>query len=418
VIENRLIVCLASSWDLDPTSKHHVMRILSRRNDVIWVNYHGSRRPQLAGGDARRSWGHLRRVFQGLRPINERMVQLTPLVLPGVRSGWATACNRVLLTQQLRRALAFRRRHRRQPVQLWTFAPDTGFLAGQLGEECLVYYCVDEFSQFEGFDQCAVAAAERRLLKAADVVLTSSQRLFESKSPLHPRVHLVRHGVQHAHFARALARDLPAPAPIHHVPHPIAGFMGVLHHWIDVELLAETARRRPEISLVIVGECLVDVAALRRLPNVHFTGRQPYESLPAYCAAFDFGVIPFKRSPMTENVNPIKLREYLSAGLPVVSTGLPEVRRFDGDVLIAEGAAAFAAAFDTAVTLNDLESRRRRSAALADQDWEQVIERLDDLVSAALVDRIPPPGKEPAPRPGSAWTAVPNAVCTADASNW
>ena len=395
LIENRLIVCIASSWELDPTSKHHLMRVLSRRNDVVWVSYHGSRRPRFNRADRGSLISALRRVASGVRPINERMVQITPFVLPGAPGRWREVVNRLLLVSQIRRVIDQRRRSSDQPVQIWTFAPDVAYLAGAFNEECLVYYCVDEFSKFEGFSSEAVAAAERRLISAADLVITSSSQLRQSRAASHPHVYLVRHGVDHSHFTRALppastsADDHAVPQPIRHIPRPRAGFIGLVQHWFDIRLLRDVARMLPEVSFVIVGESQVDVSSLAELDNVHLVGRQPYESLPAYCAAFDLGLIPFVRSPMTDNVNPIKLREYLAAGLPVVSTSLPEVQLLAPHVLVADDAPRFAAACRQAIATDSLAARRLRSESIAGQSWEAVAERVSRLVAGAIGEEMP-----------------------------
>ncbi|MFQ3409822.1 glycosyltransferase, partial [Escherichia coli] len=75
-----------------------------------------------------------------------------------------------------------------------------------------------------------------------------------------------------------------------------------------------------------------DTTAVRNLPNVHFTGRRPYQSLPGYCKKFDIAVLPFVVNELTLAANPLKLREYLAAGLPVVATPLPEVQKL-GDLI-------------------------------------------------------------------------------------
>ncbi len=383
MIEDRLIICIASNWELDPTSKHHLMRILSQRNDVLWINYHGSRRPQLNRHDAGAAFNALKRVTRGLTPVHDRLHHLTPLVLPGAPAPWRQGLNRRLVIQQIRRAARSVRRRPDQPVQLWTFAPDVDYLVGAFGEECCVYYCVDEFSEFNGFDATAIAAAERRLMARADVVIATSQKLYARRKELHPNVHLVRHGVQVEHFAQAVGGELPVPAELADIPRPTAGFIGLVQHWFDAELVAGVARRLPDVSFVVVGDCQVDVSRLAALDNVHLVGRRPYAELPAWCAGFDVGLIPFVRSSMTENVNPIKLREYLAAGLPVVSTSLPEVRAFAPAVTLADDVESFAAACRTAIMEDTPTARAARSAGMADHCWDAVTARVESIVSEA-----------------------------------
>ena len=83
MIEGRLIICIANSWDYDPTSKHQIMKILARRNDIVWVNYHGTRRPQASAADFRAAWSAVRRFVRGACRVTPSIVQVTPLVIPG-----------------------------------------------------------------------------------------------------------------------------------------------------------------------------------------------------------------------------------------------------------------------------------------------------------------------------------------------
>jgi glycosyltransferase involved in cell wall biosynthesis len=175
---------------------------------------------------------------------------------------------------------------------------------------------------------------------------------------------------------------------------PVLGFFGLIHEWIDLELIAALARRRPDWTVVLIGKASVDVGALRELPNVKLLGRRPYESLPGYCKGFTVGLIPFAVNELTRNVNPIKLREYLSAGLPVVSTALPEVQAYSESCHVAGSTEAFIEACEAAVRGDTPELRRRRSDAMARETWQAKIEDLGRAVTAAqarIAERRNPP---------------------------
>src|SRR5262245_42404523 len=132
MISDRTIICLASNWAADPTSKHHIMRLLAERNEIVWVNYHGSRRPRASASDAGAIIGKLRQVIEGPRRVAERITVVTPLVapLPGNRA--ITALNRRLLVRQIKRVM---KNLPPRPVQVWSFAPDVDFLCGAFDEE-------------------------------------------------------------------------------------------------------------------------------------------------------------------------------------------------------------------------------------------------------------------------------------------
>ncbi len=379
-LRDRLIICIASSWDIDPTSKHQVMRILSQHNEVLWVNYHGSRRPSLNRKDALSAIGALRRVASGLKPIHERMSQLTPLVIPGARDARVRRLNERLVVAQIKRAVRSMRKPN-QPVQLWTFAPDVDFLAGRFGEERLIYYCVDDFAAFEGFDAKAIEAAENRLMERADVVLATSRPLMQKCERLHPNAHLVRHGVDHGHFASALEIS-ELPSELRDISRRIAGFVGLIDHWFDSHLMHDVATRLSDISFVLIGDVRVELGPLADLPNVHLLGRKPYAELPNYLAHFDVGLIPFVRNQLTESVNPIKLREYLAAGLPVVSTNLPEVRRYSEYAQLADAPQAFAQSISAAIYTNHPATCNQRSNAMAAESWQSVTKRICEIVTS------------------------------------
>ncbi|MEZ4456889.1 MAG: glycosyltransferase [Gemmatimonadales bacterium] len=127
------------------------------------------------------------------------------------------------------------------------------------------------------------------------------------------------------HFASSALAELPRPADLPADDRPILGFFGLLQSWVDLPLLRRLAERFPECHVVVIGRSMVDLGDLQGLPNLHLLGQKAYRDLPAYCRAFDVGLIPFVLNELTDAVNPIKLREYLSAGLPVVSTAMPEV---------------------------------------------------------------------------------------------
>lgn len=323
-LRGRDLVVFSNDWDGDPLSKTHLMRILSRENRILWVNSIGNRAPRANAHDFRRIVGKLRAFRQGLREVEPNIHVLAPLAIPFFGSPWIRAANRVLLRAQIRRAM--RKLGFRRPIS-WSFLPASAPVSGTLGEERVVYHCVDEFSAFSDTNGAHIAELERQLLSKADLVITSAERLYESKRKINPRTVLVRHGVDYPHFVKACDASTPIPADVANLPHPIIGFFGLIADWVDLEAFEACAKAYPQGSVVLLGKIApgVDVGRLRALPNVHLLGRKPYSELPGYCRAFDVAINPFKWNELTLNSNPLKVREYLAAGLPVVSTPLPEV---------------------------------------------------------------------------------------------
>jgi glycosyltransferase involved in cell wall biosynthesis len=232
----------------------------------------------------------------------------------------------------------------------------------------LIYYCVDEYTAFSGVPSASLAEMERQLLGRADVVFASAERLYQSKARVNPNTFLVRHGVDYQHFRKALDAGTVVPDEIAGLPRPVIGYFGLMSpDWVNIDLLAHVARRFAHGSLVLLGKVAMDLSALTNLPNVHVLGRKPYAALPAYCKGFDVAVIPFPVSEVTLNANPLKAREYLAAGLPVVSTPVPEVEVL-GCCRIGRSPEAFTDEIEAA--LADPGPRPERSAPLASESWE------------------------------------------------
>jgi glycosyltransferase involved in cell wall biosynthesis len=376
-LSGRDILCFSQDWGGDPLSKNHLMRLLARDNRVLWVNSIGYRAPSVSRADVSRAFRKLMAAARPVREAEPNLHVLNPLAIPVCDRPSARALNRTLLRAQVLRTM--KRLGFRNPIN-WTFNPAAAVVAGTLGEETLIYHCVDECTEFSGVPALTLAEMEHQLLLKADLVITSADRLYQSKARVSPRTVLVRHGVDHRHFRRALDPATLIPAEVAGLPGPVIGFFGLVADWVNVELMAEVARRFSHGSLVVVGRVSTDVSALEALPNVHLLGRKPYEQLPAYCKAFDVALMPFRINELTLNANPLKVREYLAAGLPVVSTPIPEVSVL-GQCRIAAGVEGFLE--QVAEALADPGSREGRSESVQLESWEARLDEIRGHLAAA-----------------------------------
>jgi glycosyltransferase involved in cell wall biosynthesis len=377
-MKDQNIICFAKDWSEDPTSNNHVMLLLAQENKVLWLNSIAMRRPTFTSSrDLLKILRKLKSFFRGAEHPAPNLWVVTPIVLPFPHSKLAAAINRSLLRATIG---YYRRKLGLREFQLWTFLPNAIEYVGKLGESLVVYYCIDEWSTFTYLDGQRMSAMERRLMQRADVCFMTAHSLLESKAGFNPKTFLAPHGVDHAHFAKALAPSKDIPAEIADLPRPIIGFFGLIQEWIDLDLLARLARTHADWSIVLIGRSAVDTSALKSLPNVYLLGRRPYQALPGYCRAFDVGIIPFEVNEMTRNINPIKLREYLSAGLPVVSTELPEAKFYGDHVYVARGHDEFISKVEQAIREDSAEARRRRSDSMRGETWEARVSAVCDAV--------------------------------------
>jgi len=381
MIQGHNIIAFCNDWDGDPLSKKQIVQRLARHNRILWVNSTGNRNPQLSAHDLRRAWKKLREFVRGCRGVAENIWLFCPLVIPFHASAFARRFNRWALGWSLRRAgkrLGFE-----DPLVL-TFVPTSADVVGQLEARIIVYYCVDEYSQFSGANADAILQHELRLIGSSDLVVVSATRLLQTKSPHHANTCLITHGVDVEHFRKACLPDTPVPEDCPAMQGPVIGFFGLIENWVDLNLIRRIAMDRPNWNFLLIGEIRTDVDGLRHCPNVHLLGRKPYQSLPGYCKRFDVAILPFVENDLTLAANPLKLREYLAAGLPVVATPLPEVRKLEGLVHLARTPAEYIRQIDTLLGTGKHGPHMGWSLRMDNESWDYKVEELSRHIQRTL----------------------------------
>jgi glycosyltransferase involved in cell wall biosynthesis len=272
------------------------------------------------------------------------------------------------------RALGIITEGRTAPVVSITIPTALG-AAQALPHSALVVNRSDKYSMFREANQEAIRAMEVRALEQADRVFYCARTLMEDEADLvGDRALALDHGVDVELF-----RPLPpeaVPADLAAIPGPRIGFFGKLRdRLVDYELLARVARAIPEASIVLIGPAEDSFDALAALPNVHYLGPRPYGDIPAYGCGFDVAVMPWRDNEWIRNANPIKLKEYLALGLPVVSTDFPEVRRYDDVIWVESDPESFIAAVKATLADGGLATPKARRAAVVESTWDRAARR-------------------------------------------
>jgi glycosyltransferase involved in cell wall biosynthesis len=380
-LQGRDIVCVGfADWDTDLwTNQHHLMSRLARENRVLFVESLGLRRPQLAGRDLRRILKRLRSGLRGPRAVDGLHV-LSPLVLPFHSNRLARAINARLLPALVARAA--RRLSLRAPI-LWAYVPQAEALLDALSPELVVYHCVDDIAAQPGIDGTSFRAAEERFARRADLVLASAPSLAERLRAISGNVIYAPNVADTDLFSQAL-EDGPLDPGMAALAQPRIVFTGaIVTTKLDLPLLIVLARLRPGWSFCLVGpvgpgDPHADVSALSAEPNVQLLGGRSYEQLPSVLRAADAGLIPYAQNSLTRGIFPMKVYEYLAAGLPVVATPLPALAEVP-EVASAPEARGIAELLDAALAGDSRERRIERSRLVAAHSWER---RLAEIASA------------------------------------
>ncbi len=252
----------------------------------------------------------------------------------------------------------------------------------------VVYHCVDEHSAFPGFvDPQVVRGYDDELTRRADLVITTSENLRSARLPLNPHTHTVLNAADVEIFNRALEPELPIPADLAAIPEPRLGVVGLHDSRLDVDALEALAQADSRWQVVLIGpikQGQVDEARLRRYPNIHLLGEKPRPELPGYLKGMAAALIPYLANELTRNIFPLKLFEYLAAGLPVVAGGLPELGRFADTIGLPGSPAEYPREVRRALAEDGPERRAARVALAAENTWDHRVEQISALVEEAL----------------------------------
>jgi glycosyltransferase involved in cell wall biosynthesis len=371
------IVYFGNEWFAENrTSSHHMARRLAERANLLYVDSPGMRAPTTSGRDLKRMLQAMRlptRTPQGLWHCT--VPQLPWRSMPGVDK-----LNRWFGAWAVRRAM----RHAGiggdvSPAILWFVVPHPSFMLDAVPHERAIYYCIDDYAAHPGVDAERIRACDAQLTQQCDHVFVAPPALVDAKRAVNPNT---------SFSPQAAATVVPAAAAALQGKGPVIGYFGLIAAWTDVALIEWLAQQRPQWNFLLIGHASVDVDQLARLPNVTLTGPQPYETLPGWAKAFDVAIIPYLQNQQVRNANPLKLREYLATGKPIVSVPTPEVDRFAAVLHVADGRETFLAAIEVALHENTPELCAARMAAVQEMSWEHRAQTALGIALAAKADEL------------------------------
>ena len=235
-----------------------------------------------------------------------------------------------------------------------------------------VYRGADLNSGFRGFGQGA-QAVERGLISQVDCVVAAAHSLQAPLTAMGARrVEVIPNGIDASVFMTPQAR----PEEYLGLTGPIAVYVGAFGPWFDFRLLHACAKALPHFHFVLIGPLSPD-QLVACLPNIHVLGPRPQRLVGAYLQHAQVGIIPFDRERypgLVNHVHPLKLYEYLAAGLPVVATYWDELGAFEHPAQLCHGAEAFRSALQAQASAQ-VDRQRARDFALA-SSWQGRLQQL------------------------------------------
>lgn len=346
---------------------------------------HGIRHGSLA--PLRRAWQTRRGLqspegFANIFLFNP--VKWLPNSIPGCQS-----VNRWMERRQLRRAA--QEAGLKQPI-LWLNPHYALHLLGRVGESLVVYDIGDDWTQIRQAEwvRRQTIAEDAELCHRADVLIVVSEHLRELKRKLAPCIHVIPNGVYVERYTGIAEGNIEPHPALHDWPHPIIAYTGTIHkERVDLPMVEAIANAYPRATVALIGPVMLnagDIARLKSHPNLKLPGTFPFEEMPRVMSAFDVCMVPHVVSPFTESLSPLKLYEYLAAGLPIAATPVPGFRDYSQWIHLADSPEAMIEAI--AKALKEPKRNRKQRQAIAEiHSWDARMDAIEDAIETAKSKR-------------------------------
>jgi glycosyltransferase involved in cell wall biosynthesis len=387
---SRVIIAFTKDWSDVPTCTTHILGKMAKTHPVLWVESIGTRKPSVRSS---KDWVRILKRLTGILapPVQQcdHLYVLRPLLIPKATGRVSRWLNQMVFRWYVWQFLQTKIKQPNPVLEYWCFVPNAvDLLPSKSATNRFVYYVADDWTAFHNLDGAWMRSKENCLLQKADCVFATSRFLVDKLNKERrqlPQLDAVRdvvympHGTDYELFSSALDQEKELPPSIVDIPRPIVGFYGNLHPWIDFALIQQLAEKRPNWSFVLIGEDYGVPQALHDLPNVFLLGRREHAQLPDYCRAFDVAMIPYDmRQVRMASVNPVKTKELLSAGVPVVAAHIPEIAGMEG-VMVCQNPSDWIPNIETQMQ-RSIGERKKLSESMRNEDWSQKVQEIRRIV--------------------------------------
>ncbi|MHC4743897.1 MAG: glycosyltransferase [Planctomycetota bacterium] len=358
-----------------------LMRRFGKLGTTVYVNSIVMQKPKLSQGRkfVQKAARKARSIFSGLKKTDADIWVYSPFSMPVHHISWAKGLNQTMLARQIRRVV---KKLDLNDIVVWVACPAACNVAIDLQKAKLVYQRTDRYEEYPNVDRNVITEYDRKLKASADVTIFVSQSLYEQERSQCRRAFFLDHGVDYEMFADAERSD-EKPEDIAGIPGPVVGFFGGIDdHTSDIPFVEKVVDLLGEMSFVFVGKASSDCSVLQAKPNVSMLGQKPYEQIPHYGKCFDVAIMPWRQNQWIEACNPIKLKEYLALGKPVVSTPFAELRKYLDVVYQADTPEQFAESIKRAFDEDCPERISARREKVKSSTWQSKADSVLDEIFA------------------------------------
>ncbi|MCQ6959666.1 glycosyltransferase [Mucilaginibacter aquariorum] len=390
MLNNRNILCISGTeWNGNYIKAVvELMKVLSAKNKVLFVENAYTYKDALAGVSNKDKVDFARAV--GLKDRIKTIqtdkggavhILFPPLVFPvnflpnGALYNSLLKFNAWLLRRSVKKALK-RLDMQSELINFTSFNPGMGLMTGRtFNEKTLIYHCYDEIKGAPLWSSKHGLRLEAGFMKMVDAVIVTSKGLYDSKKDFCKQCFIVKNAVKVDLFKKGFSKT-----PDH--SKKVIGYVGTIDDRGDYDILQHLFTAMPDAEFVFVGRILSDrgEAILRKYPNVRVEGPKMPEQLPPYLQTFSVGIIPFVKDDFTKGIYPMKINEYLAAGLPVVSTAFGDIADFASLIKITDDKETFLQYVQSEIAEDTPEKREARLKTAENNTWDQRVEEISAVI--------------------------------------
>lgn len=373
-----VVAMVPEAWGGPWTTRHHVLTRLAKYFRVVWVN--PAREWRQAWWSQQSSRPSIQGTVGGSAGLTIYEDRFCPqFCRPRTLADFFERMRMANIRRMMQAA-----RHRKVILYIWR--PEFEAALQQVPSDVRCYHVDDEYT-FSDQPQ-PIDPREMRLLSGVDQVFIHSDALMARKGHFNANTAVIPNGVDY----QAFATPAPVPRDLQAVPHPRIGYVGVIKKRLDFDLLLELADRHRDYHFVFVGpqiglsQALPAARQLWKMPNVHLLGQKPVHELPAYVQHMDVCMLCYRVSDYTNCIYPLKLHEYLAAGVPVIGSPIQSLQQFRDVVCVARTADEWSAALAQSIaphSRSDEQAALRRRVA-SQYEWNGLVLRIVDKLCQRL----------------------------------
>lgn len=383
LISNKNFIVFGEDFSRHPHALEHILKPLFDENKFLWVETIGLRTPKFTYYDLKRSFEKIismifKQSTKGINKYHKNLIILRPFMIPYNQIKIIRAFNKWSVLRKVNSVIM--KNHLEGIISI-TSVPNSCDYIGSFNETLKIYYCVDEFSLWPGLNKVFVQSLENKLIKNVEMIIATSDQLSKMKKLPNKVTPVISHGVDTNHFNIG-----PQTFPNSRLR---LCYFGLFDERNDQDLIYNIMKKCKEADLHIYGNIVCDISKLKELENIKFHGNIDYHALPHAIKQIDIFILPYVRTELTNNINPLKLKEYLATGRPVIATGLPEIIKLKNLLFIANEPKDFLSHINKLISAEyNYPSKKVQNYINKNETWKIKTQQLSQIVETELLNKI------------------------------